>query len=353
MANIALTPQSWSYWTGMAHDLRPDTSFLTKLLIGDTRLGGSKVTSSPIEDIKYDFYLKPQEAAPLRGFHDESVHIDVIGTRTQRVATIPAMPMQMDVDIREVYDSVPPPMEDLRASVARLNEITKGKVREKMEDAKNLVSRRIEQWLGQIIATQGISYNDGTYSFSHDFELESSFKFTAGKLWSAVDSTPIEDLRSWRNQFAKFNGKRPSIMICGENVADLVAYNDKFIEKLEHYRVDFGNFEPEFKDSELVEHLFRLRAIGDFWSYFGQYDNGGTRTNYLDKDRIYFVNADAFKLYYGSIYSTLFGSNPVQQRDVFTYVEEKPNHKGYHMYYETKPFPVVTHPYAIMSVKVL
>lgn len=353
MANVLLTPSGWSYWTGMASDLKPDTQFLTKTLIGSVGLGSPKVKASPIEQIKYDFYIKPQPLAPMRGFHDENVNVATDNVRESRVALIPSMPLESDVDIREVFDSVPPPMEDIRASAERLNSVVKSKVREQQIDLRNMQMRRVEEMLAQAIATFAYTYNDGKFTYSHDYQLYSGFKFQSSVLWSNSETTPMEDLRTWRNTFAKMNGKRPAVILCGENVADLISYNSTIMTKLTDFKDEFGTFVPELDSNTLVERLIRIRGIGDIYSYFGQYDASGTRTNYLDKDRIYFINPDAFKLYYGSIYSTMFGSNPVQQRDVFSYVEEKPNHKGYKVLVESKPFPIIEHPYGVMSIKVL
>ncbi len=350
-----LTPAGWSYWTGMAKDLRPDTQFLTKSLIGGTSLGSSKVKGSPIPEIKYDFYLMPQEAAPLRSFHDENVKVSITDHREQRVAIVPNAGMEDDVDIREVFDQVPPPMEDLRASTQRLSDMTKGQVREKQIEMKNMIHRRIEVMLGQIIAGGSIDYADDMYTFSHDFELATQFFFDAGTTWDDAASTPMEDLRAWKNTFAKFNGRKPGIILCGENVADALAYNEKLTNKfnLETQNIAFGQMKPKWSEEEMVEFMVRVRGIGDIYSYMGMYDDQGTRTQYLDPDRIYFINTDSFKLYYGAIYSTLFGVNPVQIRDYFSYVEPKPNHRGYKVILESKPLPIVEHPYAVMSIKVL
>lgn len=353
--NTILTPQGWSFWTGMARETRPDTDFLTQALIGGTNLGSPKVKASPIEDIKYDFYRTPQNAAPLRGFHDENVKISSEGLREQRTASIPSMPMEDDADIRQAYDMVPAPMENLRASVDRMNPQIKAAVREKQQVMRNMSARRIEQLLGDIIEDGAINYDDGTYSFSHDFDLESSFFFEASTLWSDAAANPIKDLRTWRKTYAKFTGKRPTLILCGENVADQLVYNEELKNFFDNYKVaDWAKMNPTFNEGELAERVINLRGVGEIYSYFGQYDKqDGTRANYLDKDRIYLISPSSFQLYYGSIYSTLFKGNPIQQKDVFSYVDEKPNHKGYKVYMETKPLPIVTNPYAIMSIKVV
>src|SRR6056297_2369381 len=165
MANTVLTPQGWSYWTGMAKETRPDTDFLTNALVGGIKLGSKKVKASPIEDIKYDFYMSPQQLAPLRGFHDENVKMSISNTRVQRTASIPSMPMEEDVDIREAYDAVPAPMEDLRASIGKMNPMVKQAVRDKLLEMKNMKARTIEMLLGDILEDGKISYDDGTYQY--------------------------------------------------------------------------------------------------------------------------------------------------------------------------------------------
>lgn len=356
MANTLLTPKGWSYWTGMAKETRPDTDFLTKALIGSTKLGAKNVKASPIEDIKYDFYMSPQQIAPLRGFHDENVKVAISNKRVQRTAAIPSMPMEEDVDIREAYDAVPAPMEDLRASIGKMNPMVKQKIMAKQMEMKNMKARTIEMLLGDILQDGKISYDDGTYSYEHDFKLEESFFIdNISTKWSSNDCKPLENLRAWRKTYAKFTGKRPSLVLCGENVADALVYNENLKAKLDNYKVaEWGKMNPKFDEGELAERVMSLLGVGEIYSYFGQYDAAnGVRTNYLDKDRIYLVSPSSFRLYYGSIYSTLFGGNPIKQTDVFSYVEEKPNHKGYKVYFESKPLPVVTNPYAVMSIRVL
>ena len=63
------------------------------------------------------------------------------------------------------------------------------------------------------------------------------------------------------------------------------------------------------------------------------------------------VNTRFFRLVYGGIYSTLL--NGVKALDFFSYVDEKPNHKGYRIFLESKPMPYVVHPRAVLSMKVL
>jgi len=355
MANQMLTPAAWSYWVGITRESRPDTRFLTNTLLGGINLGNSKVKTSPIEDIKYDFYRKPQALAPMRGFHDEAVKLNQEDSREQRTIAIPSIPMEEDAGIRQAYDAVPAPMEDIRASAKRLNSVVKGQIADKLTGMKGLVARRIEYLLADIVEDGKISYDDGVYSYSHDFELEASFFFNAAKKWDVADADIIKDLRLWRKKYAKHTGMLPTMLICGENVADFLVYSDALKQRLDNYKVaNWGNLDPSFKPSELGERILTLPGIGEMYSYYGQYDDAtGTRKTYLDPDRVYMIAPQSFQLYYGSIYSTLFGNNPVKQTDVLTYVEEKQNHKGYKIYYETKPIPIVTNPYAVMSIKVL
>ncbi len=357
MSNIALTPAAWSFWTELVKDSKPDTNFLINKLLGGVRTGG-KVKFSPIEDIKYDFYKKPQAAAPLRGFHDETVKVDLLSHREQRVARIPSIPMEEDVDIRFVYDAVPAPMENLRASIERLNPYVKQQIADKQNEMLKMVDRRIEVQLGQIIKEGKITYDDSTFAYTHDFELAPDSFFTASKKWDANDAKIVEDLRQWRNKYATRTGRKPTLILCGSNVADVLVWNKDVKETLSNYTYNRGMQSQELSTSDLSERILTIDGIGEIWNYFGAYDDvassGKPRTEYLDKDRIYFIDGDPFSIFYGSIYSTLFGqNNPIRQMSVFSYVDEKPNHKGYKVYLETKPLPVISNPYSIMSVKVL
>lgn len=352
MANELLSPKNWEYFTELVRQVEFDAQFLTKLLIGSINArNNKKVVMSPIREIEYDFVKRPLAAAPMRGFFDEPVKITDLTYRERRVVPIYSIPMEDEVDLMEATQFVPPPATDTQASVRKLNDNIKAKIVDKQTEMKKMIARRIEIMLGQIIVDGKISYDDGQFSITHDFELDSNCFKTVDTLWTEAGSDPIMDLRAMRKEYSKLNYAGPEIIIFGENAVDAFLNNDKVRELLDYRRINFGSIEPRFRDSSQVELVGQVPAIGEIYTYYGVYDDNGTKVNFLDPDYVYMINSEFFRLYYGAIYSTLVGG--IKQLDFFSYVEEKTNHRGYRVYVESKPMPAVIYPTAIMAWKVV
>jgi len=351
---MAIEPaKSWQYFTELVRVMDVDTDFLTRALIGNINLkgGNSKVSSSPIEYIEYEYETLPLTAAPMRGFHDDHVPVSSATQRVKKVVNVYSIPLEDDVDLKEAFDAVPAPATDTQASLARLNAITKKRIADKQAFMKGMIARRIEIMLGQILYDGKISYNDGVFTLTHDFELDSEMFYTVNTTWDNANAEPMKDLVAARKLFSKKTGVAPDLILVGEDVADALLFNPDITSKLNILNADFGSIKPKFDDRNQSMYLMTIRGVGEIYTYFGAYDSSGSKVNYLDKDRVYMVNTRFFRLVYGGIYSTLL--NGVKALDFFSYVDEKPNHKGYRVFLESKPMPYVAHPRAVLSMKVL
>lgn len=345
--------KNWRYFTELVRVLEVDTDFLTRALIGNIniRSGNSKIETSPIEHVEYEYETMPLSAAPMRGYHDDYVPISSATQRVKKVVNVYSMPLEDDVDIKEAFEAVPAPATDTQASFSKLNDVVKKRIADKQATMKGMIVRRVEVMLGQILKEGKITYNDGVFSISHDFELDSDMFYTVSTLWTEENSTPMKDLLNARKLYTKKTGMAPDLILAGENVVDNLIYNPDVTSKLNILNADFGAIKPRFDNGNQSMYLMTVRGVGEIYAYFGAYDASGTLTTYLDPDRIYMVNSNFFRLAYGGIYSTLLDG--VKPLDFFSYVDEKPNHRGYRVFLESKPMPYVVHPRVVLSAKVV
>ncbi len=345
--------KNWQYFTELVRVLDVDTDFLAKSLIGNINLkgGNSKVSASPIEHIEYEYETVPLSAAPLRGFHDDYVPVSSATQRKKKVVNVYSIPLEDDIDLKGAFDFVPAPATDTQASFTKLNDVIKKQIADKQAFMKKMVARRIEVMLGQILKEGKITYNDGVFSISEDFELDPEMFYTVSTLWSDANAEPMKDLMDARKLYSKKTGAAPDLILAGENVVDNLLYNPDVTSKLNVINADYGMVRPRFNDSNQSMYLMTVRGVGEIYSYYGAYDSSGSLVSYLDPDRIYMVNTSFFRLVYGGIYSTLLDG--VKALDFFSYVDEKPNHRGYRLFLESKPMPYVVHPRAILSIKVV
>lgn len=354
-----LDPKNWVYFTELIQNNKPDVQFLTKLLIGGITLGSGngKVRTSPERTIVYDIEHFERPAAPLRNYYAEPIEVSKLTNREQKTAPIVSVPLRDYIPI-ELFDRmVPAPALNVTSSTRAKNDMWKREIILVQEAMMKMVTRRIEEMLGQIIATGKIAYDDGTFAVNHDFELNPDCFITAtGSLpghtaWSEALAEPVQDLRAMRLAFSKLNAGGPSIILVGSDVAEQILYKSTITNKMNFLKADYGTLQPKFSDEKQVEYLMTLQGIGELYHYYGMYDDAGTAKEYLDPKKVYFISGDWFRLYYGAIASTLLGG--IAELDFFSYTEPSKSRKGYDVVLETKPFPVVVHPNSIMSFKVL
>lgn len=354
-----LDPKNWVYFTELVQITPPDTQFLTKLLIGDINVksGNMKVRTSPERSIVYDVEHFERPLAPLRGYYSEPIEVSRLTNREQKTAPIVSIPLRDYIPI-ELFDRfVPAPALNVQSSTKIKNDMWKREIIMAQSGMMKMVTRRVEAMLGQIIASGKVTYDDGQFSVSHDFELNPSCFISAtaslpgAKAWNAADAEPVTDLREMRLRFSKMNAGGPAIILVGSDVAEAILYKSTITNKMNFLRADYGNIKPKFADEKQVEYLMTLQGIGELYHYYGMYDEAGVAKDYLDPKKVYFISGDWFRLYYGAIASTLL--NGIAEMDFFSYTEASKSKKGYDVVLETKPFPVVVHPNSIMSFKVL
>ncbi len=346
--------KNWQYFTELVRVAKPDVQFLTKTLLGSgisLGSGNSKIRTSPESSIIYDVEHVERPAAPLRSYSSEPILVSQLSNRERKTAPIFSIPLRDYIPIELFDKQVPAPALNTQSSTAIKNDMWKREIIMAQEGMLKMVNRRIEEMLGQIIATGKIVYNDGTFTVDHDFELNPDCFDQVDILWSNSSADPVKDLREMRLKFSKMNAGGPAVILVGSDVADAMVYNESITEKMNILRAYYGNLQPRFIDEKQVEYLMTLQGIGEIYHYYGMYDDNGTAKNFLDPKKVYFISGDWFRLYYGAIANTMLGG--ITETDFFSYVEPSMNKKGYDVVLETKPFPVLTHPNSIMAFTVL
>lgn len=349
---MALSDLSWKHVTAFIETVKPDSFFLTKALLGN-------IDNAPVEPVPYiefEYEYAPRRLAPLRTYLDEPVNISVEFKRKVRRIDMPSIPLVDNV--RVIEGLYPVTYEDQGSSnitIAKENRILNERIQKKLKAMKDMISRRIEYMIADIMADGVLSYSDtesGT-SFTFDFELDDSMFYTADTLWTDVSSAdPVKDLDKARRFFSKMSGYAPDLIIMGEDAYDAILSSDKLLKKLDVRRLEIGNMQPAklMDDYGTVQFVMRLLGIGDIYVYTGTYeDESGTEQLYLPKDSVFMTNSKFWELHYGAIYNTKAGG--IVAKRFFSYVE--PKGRSYELYVESNPMVVVTRNTAVLKMKVV
>lgn len=102
-----------------------------------------------------------------------------------------------------------------RLAASNLDEMTKTVVANIYDDVTTLVSGanvQPERMIMQLLATGKIGITANRVNYDYDYKMKADHKevLTAGAEWSAVDSTPIQDIMRWQDTVEDNTGTRPT-----------------------------------------------------------------------------------------------------------------------------------------------
>ena len=346
MASLDL---NWKHETGIIEKVKPATFFLTKALIGNI----DNAPVEPVPYVEYEYEYAPRRLAPLRTFLDEPVNVSVEFKRKVRRIDIPSIPLEDYVRLIEALYPISYEDQNTEASLAKENRILNERIQRKLKALKDMISRRIEYMIADIMTDGVLSYSDASgTNITYDFELDSNMFYTVSTLWSdTANADPVKDLDVARRLFSKMSGYAPDLIIMGEDAYDAILSSDKLLKKLDNRRLNIGSMQPKFMDDYgTVQFVMRLLGIGDIYVYTGTYeDDSGSEQYYLPKDSVFMTNSKFWELHYGAIFNTEAGG--IVAKRFFSYV--KPMGRSYKIYVESNPMVVVTRNTAVLKMKVV
>lgn len=332
---------SWEYLTTLVNEIKPESNFLTSKLIGN------KIINEDAEMVIWDEQTGVYKPAPLDTLGSPATKINVQYHLKRRSAVAPQIYLEDQV---RIYDALqgPLPGQNTTISVARLNANDKQRVAYKVLELKNMVNRRIELMLAQML-TNGKIESD---NYKYDFEVPASNITTASTTWDDSGATIYDDLIGYIRAYGKLNGYRPDTIIVGSDVADVMLKDDTIAKLLDNRRMSLGNIQAKWLNNDQVLYHGNITGVGDIYEYIGAYeDEDGVLTDYIPKSAVILTNSKAFELHYGAVMD--YDAGGIVKRSYFSKMKTASDGKAKLLYVESHPLPVLKTNVALMNVTVL
>lgn len=90
------------------------------------------------------------------------------------------------------------------------------------------VADRTERMRGTVLTTGKATIAQDNFQTDDDFGRDASLTATAGTLWNAAGADPLEDLATWSDLYAGFNGEEPGAMVMSRRVFRALAAHASF-----------------------------------------------------------------------------------------------------------------------------
>lgn len=130
--------------------------------------------------------------------------------------------------IEDLRGALPPISEKIplgehdRLTMRRLDDRIKQQILDDgVRQATNILARA-EVGRGELLADGKVTISENGVDLVVDFGRRGSHSPTAAKLWSAADSTPIDDLLAWVATYRQTNGVRPGGMLISDTLEALL-----------------------------------------------------------------------------------------------------------------------------------
>lgn len=204
-------------------------------------------------------------------FRDEELHdtvtvdIDVIkGARRMAPFVSPVMEGKLVEDRGYATSTITPPyIKDKRVTTAqKLLDRRPGetvyaggksplqraseKLGRDLADQENMIFRREEWMVAQALFTGAVTCTGEGVSIAVDFQMESTHKVTlAGNdCWDQTESTPLDDMRTWKRLIVKDSGLNPDTAVFGSAAVDAFLNHADVQDLLDNRRIALGQIDP-------------------------------------------------------------------------------------------------------------
>lgn len=150
-----------------------------------------------------------------------------------------------------------------------------------LSEMENMITRREEWMAASLVQTGSVSVVGDGVNDTIDFGMDASHLITlAGvDLWSdKTNSTPLEDLRTWRRLIVKDSGITPAVVVMGSDAVNAFLAHPDVRTQLDNRRIDLGLIKPEQMPSGATYWGFLRDVAMDLWSYDEWYYDEDTST---------------------------------------------------------------------------
>lgn len=175
------------------------------------------------------------EFLPDNGVDDIDFRADVGGGGLARVAAYRAWDAESPISgrkgVAEITGALPPISEKRRLGEydrLKMRRLPSGITNALFNDAVDLarnITARVEVARGQLLSTGKVTIAENGLVLTADFGRAANHTQTAGILWGAAGSTPLENLLAWQDIYVATNGRRPGRILTDQSVLSTLMRN--------------------------------------------------------------------------------------------------------------------------------
>jgi hypothetical protein len=227
-------------------------------------------------------------------------------------------------------------------------ELLSNRINRELTDMRNMVDRTLEYWASTVLQGKILDADGSTLV---DYNMDSTHKPTLSTLWTAAESNPIKDIRSWKRLIEQDHGGEIQrwIAFVGASAMDALLSNEAVLGLL---RYDSGRTIAETGDVSRLVGCELMEVTGTY------VDSGGTRQSFVPADRFVLVgySDDVFDCPYAPVIDEEApqGVGNVGPGEMFfskSWTEKDPS--GRWLKAESRPLPVLQRPGAVVFAKVV
>lgn len=179
-----------------------------------------------------------------------------------------------------------------------------------LDDFDKMITRREEKMIRDLLFTGKIvikGYVDVANEETVDAEINYGQvkEFTPTVKWNATGAdkpTILKDLRKWRREITKANGKAPNMVVMSSDVVDILLGDEELKKLLDNRNISIGKIEPKVGDA--VTFIGNLPGLGmSLYSYDEWYLDEETDEDVamVPEGTILLANSDIGEIRYGLI----------------------------------------------------
>lgn len=331
---------SWEYLTAIVEQIKPESGFLVRNLIGNKRFNAESDT------IKLRIKRGSYKIAPISNYGDPAIDVEKTYTIEEKSIVAPQIFLKENFRAEDVKSLSPIYVNPLEGTAANMNKEVEQRAADTLAAMKDSIERTIEYMTAQLLINGKIDYTNPFTNkrFVLDLEVPSS-QLSGTATWSnPTSATPLTDLRNWIRAYAKANGIKPDIIIMGEQAAEYLLASDEYKSETNKMpqlsRVQDINWELN-ADTEIIGTFL---GIGTPVVYFGTYEDPktGAVSSYIPDNVVILTNSKFWRLGFGAIYDYDINPNmPVYKGEYFAKQKISEDGKNKYLYLESHPVPYI------------
>lgn len=331
---------SWQYLTAVVEQIKPESGFLVRNLIGNKRFNAESDT------IKLRIKRGSYKIAPISNYGDPAIDVEKTYTIEEKSIVAPQIFLKENFRAEDVKSLSPIYVNPLEGTAANMNKEIERRAADTFAEMKDSIERTIEYMTAQLLINGKIDYTNPFTNkrFVLDLEVPSS-QLSGTATWSnSANATPLTDLRNWVRAYAKANGIKPDMIIMGEQAAEYLLASAEYKEETSKMpqlsRIESINWELN-ADTEIIGTFL---GIGTPVVYFGSYEDPktGATLQYIPDNVVVLTNSKFWRLGFGAIFDyDIDPQRPVYKGEYFAKQKISADGKNKYLYLESHPVPFI------------